>query len=150
MLCTLHDKNFLVFSSCWFYFRMRKEEKVPVSLSHEKELKLGKLLLRFPEVMTRYGSSYSGSLRSLPGMEAPTLVPRGHYQVWKLPVPVIYRSLLLLCRKSDLRQKESDHRKRKVSRYLVFIYSSKQCCKSGSGRSFKSGSSKNETEDKLP
>ena len=35
---------------------MRKEEKVPVSLSHEKELKLGKLLLRFPEVITRYGS----------------------------------------------------------------------------------------------
>ena len=57
---------------------------MPVSLSHEKELKLGKLLLRFPEVITRYGSSYSGSQRSLPGMEAPTQVPRGHYQVWKL------------------------------------------------------------------
>jgi hypothetical protein len=32
---------------------MRKEEQLSVSLSHEKELKLGKLLLRFPEVITR-------------------------------------------------------------------------------------------------
>jgi hypothetical protein len=36
-----------------FSIRMRKEQNIPVSLSHEKEMKLGKLLLRFPEVITR-------------------------------------------------------------------------------------------------
>lgn len=33
--------------------KIRVEEKIGVSLSHEKELKLGKLLLRLPEVITR-------------------------------------------------------------------------------------------------
>jgi hypothetical protein len=37
----------------FFSIRMRKEQNIPVSLSHEKEMKLGKLLLRFPEVITR-------------------------------------------------------------------------------------------------
>jgi hypothetical protein len=37
----------------YFFIRMRKEQNIPVSLSHEKEMKLGKLLLRFPEVITR-------------------------------------------------------------------------------------------------
>jgi len=33
--------------------RIRKDKKLQVSLEHEKELKLGKLLLRFPEIITR-------------------------------------------------------------------------------------------------
>jgi len=33
--------------------RIRKEKKISVSLNHEKEIKLGKLLLRFPEVIHR-------------------------------------------------------------------------------------------------
>jgi len=33
--------------------KIREEQKVSVSLTHEKELKLGKLLLRLPEIITR-------------------------------------------------------------------------------------------------
>ena len=33
--------------------RIRESQNLSVSLDHEKELKLGKLLLRFPEVIVR-------------------------------------------------------------------------------------------------